>query len=125
MTFEEALEFIEASLESKTSKPLSLLEKEILKAAWENATYSVLADSLYLSIGHIKDLAAVLWQRLSDRMEEKVTKNNFRSLLEKQSTTSDLADTKGEPIASAAAGGSDIDELETYNSHILIVDDIQ
>jgi CheY-like chemotaxis protein len=125
MTFEEALELIESALESKTSKTLSLLEKEILKAAWENATYSVLADSLYLSIGHIKDLAAVLWQRLSDRMGEKVTKNNFRSLLEKQSTTSAIADTKGGPIASAAAGGSDMDELETCNSHILIVDDIQ
>jgi hypothetical protein len=33
MTFEETLEFIESALESKTSKTLSLLEKEILKAA--------------------------------------------------------------------------------------------
>jgi hypothetical protein len=91
MTFEQALEFIEAALESKTSKPLSLLEKEILKTAWKNATYSVLADSLYLSIGHIKDLAAILWQRLSDVMGEKVTKNNFRSLLDRQSTTSAIS----------------------------------
>ncbi|MEG3919609.1 response regulator [Microcoleus sp. POL10_C6] len=124
MTFEEALEFIEAALESKTSKPLSLLEKEILKAAWENATYSVLADSLYLSIGHIKDLAAILWQRLSDVMGEKVTKNNFRSLLEKQSTTSAIVDTKGKLIKIPAAGGSDSDELETCKGNILIVDDL-
>jgi len=127
MTFEEALEFIEAALESKTSKTLSLLEKEILKAAWENATYSVLADSLYLSIGHIKDLAAVLWQRLSDRMGEKVTKNNFRSLVEKQNTTSAIVDAKGEgePMTMASVGESDINELATYKGNILIVDDIQ
>ncbi|MEG4492156.1 response regulator [Microcoleus sp. D3_18_C4] len=124
MTFEEALEFIEAALESKTSKTLSLLEKEILKAAWENATYSVLADSLYLSIGHIKDLAAILWQRLSDVMGEKVTKNNFRSLLEKQSTTSAIVHTKGKLIKIPAAGGSDSDELETCKGNILIVDDL-
>ncbi|MEG4031612.1 MULTISPECIES: response regulator [unclassified Microcoleus] len=124
MTFEEALEFIEAALESKTSKTLSLLEKEILKAAWENATYSVLADSLYLSIGHIKDLAAILWQRLSDVMGEKVTKNNFRSLLEKQSTTSAIVDTKGELIKLAATGESDINELGTCKGNILIVDDL-
>jgi CheY-like chemotaxis protein len=126
MTFEEALEFIEAALNSKTSKTLSLLEKEILKAAWENATYSVLADSLYLSIGHIKDLAAILWQRLSDVMAEKVTKNNFRSLLEKQSTTSAIADAKvqGEPMTMASLGESDIDELGTSKGNILIVDDL-
>jgi CheY-like chemotaxis protein len=124
MTFEEALEFIESALESKTSKTLSLLEKEILKAAWENATYSVLADSLYLSVGHIKDLAAILWQRLSDLMGEKVTKNNFRSLVEKQTTTSAIANAKGEPMTIAAGGGRDIDELETCKGNILIVDDL-
>lgn len=124
MTFQEALEFIEAALEFKTSKTLSLLEKEILKAAWENATYSVIADSLYLSIGHIKDLAALLWQRLSDVMGEKVTKNNFRSLVEKQSTTSAIAHAKVEPMTIAAAGGRDSDELETCKGNILIVDDL-
>ncbi|MEG4228362.1 response regulator [Microcoleus sp. N9_B2] len=126
MTFEEALEFIESALESKTSKPLSLLEKEILKAAWQNATYSVIADSLYLSIGHIKDLAAILWQRLSDVMGEKVTKNNFRSLLEKQNTTTARSDTKvkDEPMTMTAAGGSDIDQLENCKGNILIVDDL-
>ncbi|MCZ0904592.1 response regulator, partial [Microcoleus sp. HI-ES] len=107
MTFEESLEFVEAALESKTSKTLSLLEKEILKAAWQNATYSVLADSLYLSIGHIKDLAAILWQRLSDLMGEKVTKNNFRSLVEKQSTTIAIAKAKGDRrFANAKVGES-------------------
>ena len=106
MTFEEALEFIESALESKTSKTLSLLEKEILKAAWKNATYSALAESLYLSVGHIKDSSSILWQRISDVMGEKVTKNNFRSLLEKQSTTTDLAEVKveGEPMAMASVG---------------------
>ncbi|MEZ2304148.1 MAG: response regulator [Microcoleus sp.] len=124
MTFQEALEFIEAALEFKTSKTLSLLEKEILKAAWENATYSVIADSLYLSVGHIKDLAALLWQRLSDVMGEKVTKNNFRSLVEKQSTTSAIANPKGEFITIVAAEESDSDELENCKGNILIVDDL-
>lgn len=126
MSFEEALEFIASALESKSCKTLTLLEKEILKAAWKNATYSALAESLYLSVGHIKDLAAILWQRLSDVMGEKVTKNNFRSLLEKQSTTTDLAEPKveSEPMAMASVGESDINELGTSKGNILIVDDI-
>lgn len=124
MTFQEALEFIEAALEFKTSKTLSLLEKEILKAAWKNANYSAVADSLYLSVGHIKDLAALLWQRLSDVMGEKVTKNNFRSLVEKQTTTSAIANPKGEFITIVAAEESDSDELENCKGNILIVDDL-
>ncbi|MEG4986988.1 response regulator [Microcoleus sp. BR0-C5] len=126
MTFEQALEFIESALESKTSKPLNFLEQEILKAAWKNATYSAVADSLYLSVGHIKDSSSLLWQRLSDVMGEKVTKNNFRSLLEKQNTTSAIAHTKdeGELMAMGAAETSEINQLETPKGNILIVDDL-
>jgi DNA-binding response OmpR family regulator len=124
MTFTEALEFIESALESKTGKPLTFLDQEILKAAWENANYSVVADSLYLSVGHIKDSSSILWQRISDVMGKKVTKNNFRSLVEKQSTTTAIANEKGESIAIDAAQGSDIDELGTPKGKILIVDDL-
>lgn len=124
MTFEEALEFIESALESKTSKPLNFLDQAILKAAWKNATYSAVADSLYLSVGHIKDSSSILWQRISDLMGEKVTKNNFRSLLEKQSTKTDLANPKDQLITIAAAEESDSDELETCKGNILIVDDL-
>ncbi|MBE9092977.1 response regulator [Tychonema sp. LEGE 07203] len=124
MTFEEALEFIESALESKTSRTLSLLEKEILKAAWENTTYNAVADSLYLSIGHIKDLAAVLWQRLSHVIGKKVTKNNFRSLVEKQNSTTAGAFTRSDRQFVYQSQESDINELENSPGNILIVDDI-
>jgi DNA-binding response OmpR family regulator len=124
MTFTEALELIESALESKTGKPLTFLDREILKAAWENANYSVVADSLYLSVGHIKDSSSILWQRISDVMGKKVTKYNFRSLVEKQNTTTAIANEKVEPIAIDAAQGSDINELGTPKGNILIVDDL-
>jgi CheY-like chemotaxis protein len=59
-------------------------------------------------------------------MGEKVTKNNFRSLLEKQSTTTDLAEAKveGEPMAMASVGETDINELGIPKGNILIVDDL-
>ncbi len=116
MTFEEAVQLIEATLEAKTAKQLTPPEKEILKAAWENDTYTNVAESLYLSTGHIKDLASLLWQRLSDAFEEKVTKNNLRRLLEKQSTTPPMALGKIESI--------DIDKSENTKGNILIVDDL-
>ncbi|BAZ14351.1 response regulator receiver modulated diguanylate cyclase [Calothrix sp. NIES-4071] len=116
MTFEEALQLVEVILEAKTGKQLALPEKEILKAAWENETYSSVADSLYLSVGHIKDLAALLWQRISDVVGEKVTKNNFRNLVEEQNIVPTLASGKTE------------ESYQNQNSYskgnILIVDDL-
>ncbi|MGB7444403.1 MAG: response regulator [Coleofasciculaceae cyanobacterium] len=116
MTFEEALAWVEATLKAKTDKQLTPPEKEILKAAWENETYSAVADSLYLSVGHIKDLASLLWKRLSDLFEEKVTKNKFRHLLLERSTTTTHAPPERED--------RDIDASEDFKGSILIVDDL-
>jgi hypothetical protein len=82
MTSEESLQLIEVTLESKTGKQLTPPEKEIIKAAWDNETYSNVAESLYLSVGYIKDLAYILWQRLSDIFDHKITKNNLRRVIE-------------------------------------------
>src|ERR687885_1793353 len=90
MTLQEAIEWVESTLEAKTGKQLTAPEKGILKAAWENETYNAVADSLYMSVGHIKDLASLLWKRLSDLLGEKVTKSNFRRLLSAQSATPTL-----------------------------------
>jgi len=116
MTLEEALEFVESTLESKTGKQLTPPEKEILKAAWDNETYNAVADSLYMSVGHIKDLASLLWKRLSDLLNEKVTKNNFRRLLLERSTTPTHAPPEIEE--------SDIYHTEDPKGNILIVDDL-
>jgi CheY-like chemotaxis protein len=116
MTFAEALAWVEATLEAKTGKQLTPPEKEILKAAWENETYSAVADSLYLSVGHIKDLASLLWKSLSDLLEEKVTKNNFRRLLLEQSATPTYSLIDIEQ--------SDTERGEDPKGNILIVDDL-
>jgi len=114
LTSEKALQFIKTSLQSKTGKQLTLPEKEILKAAWDNQTYSSVAQNLYLSLGYIKDLASLLWQRLSDTFGEKITKNNLRRVIETLCTTSTPPE---EEIAA-----SDTDENFDPKGNILIVD---
>ncbi|MBR8838889.1 MAG: response regulator [Stigonema ocellatum SAG 48.90 = DSM 106950] len=116
MTLEEAIEWVESTLESKTGKQLTTSEKGILKAAWEDEPYSAVADSLYMSVGHIKDLASLFWKRLSDLLEEKVSKNNFRNLLLQRSAT-------------PTQFPREIAESDTYQTsdpkgNILIVDDL-
>lgn len=116
MTFEEILTFVEATLESKIDKPLTASEIEILKAAWNHETYSNLADSLYLSVSYIKDLASLLWQRLSYAFGEKITKNNFRWVIEARCGTSPSSEEKILEI--------NADEKEDPKGNILVVDDL-
>lgn len=116
MTSEEALQLVEAILQSKTGKRLTPPEKDILKAAWENEPYTNVAESLYLSIGYIKDLAYLLWQRLSDVFGEKITKNNFRRVMEEQSAKP--------PSPEENISENDTDENEDAKGNILIVDDL-
>ncbi|HBK24664.1 MAG TPA: response regulator [Planktothrix sp. UBA10369] len=116
MNFQEAIEFVEAALDSKTAKQLTSSEKEILKAAWDKETYSNLADSLYLSVGYVKDLAAFLWLRLSSAFGQKITKNNFRRVMEVLcGTPQDSEETIEE---------TNTDEIQDPKPKILIVDDL-
>ena len=84
MCFEKYLEVLETNLFSIKGQKLTLVEREILKAAWENYSYTQVADNSYLTVGHIKDIAAKLWKKLSEILGEKVTKANLRLVLEKK-----------------------------------------
>ncbi|MBD2579320.1 response regulator [Oscillatoria sp. FACHB-1406] len=115
MTSEEALQLIEALLNAQTGKQLTLPEREILKAAWNNETYTTVAERLYLSLGYIKDLAAALWQCLSNVCGEKITKNNFRRIMEEQSNKN--------PSTPDNRGERDSHRNEHPKGNILIIDD--
>jgi hypothetical protein len=104
MLFETALQLIESRLKTNTGRHLTSVEKEILKAAWNKEPYNTVANSLYLSVGYIKDLAYPLWQQLSNSLGKKVNKNNFRNLLTEQSVISALSSDK--------IRASDIDQEE-------------
>lgn len=116
MRFEDALAWVESTLIARTNKPLTLPEKEILRAAWDNKTYSHVAESLYLSVGHIKDLASLLWKRLSPVLGEKVTKKNLRRVICEHCATLTHTPT---PIAPREP-----DDPEDVKGNILIVDDL-
>ncbi len=86
MTVEEALKVIKTTLYTNAGKQLTVIEKEILKATWENETYATIAKNSHLSVGHIKDVAYKLWQQLSEILGEKVTKTNLRLVLQKKNS---------------------------------------
>lgn len=70
------------ALSRANESPLSPLEREIITAAWQQQTYSDLATGLYLSEGHVRDVAAALWQKLSQGLQQRVTKKTLRRVVE-------------------------------------------
>ncbi|MEM9217615.1 MAG: NB-ARC domain-containing protein [Cyanobacteria bacterium P01_F01_bin.150] len=82
MNFDDILPFVELALSKTDKDSLSLQQKEILRAAWDNKSYAVVAQELYLSLGHLKDMAAKLWGLLSDCFGEPIRKKTFRAQIQ-------------------------------------------
>lgn len=85
MTFEDALTALESLLkadEPDAGSPFTPTERRILQAAWYQENYQSVASQLYLTEGHVKDVAAALWKHISAVVHTKVTKRTLRGILE-------------------------------------------
>lgn len=68
---------------AKTGKHLEYLEEAILQGTLHGQKYSQIAEDFHLSEGHIRDVACELWKKLSDVLDENVSKANVRFILER------------------------------------------
>jgi len=78
MTINEAIEIVDAALPHSC---LSQVQELILCQAWEGKTYQEIANISGYDAHYIGDVGFKLWQLLSEVLGERVTKNNFRSVL--------------------------------------------
>ncbi|OKH30481.1 hypothetical protein NIES2119_30870 [[Phormidium ambiguum] IAM M-71] len=78
MTIEEALVVVDSIL-----KPgyLNHVQELVLRQSWEGKTYPEIAASSAYDAEYVKNIGYQLWQSLSDKLGEKVTKSNFRSVI--------------------------------------------
>lgn len=83
MSFDDVLYRLKSIYESR-HKSLTPLEEKILEAAWNQESYGSIAQALYLTEGHVRDVAADLWQQLSSMLGTKLTKRTFRGLIEQR-----------------------------------------
>ena len=81
MTVEEALVILEASLEGGR---LNRIQELVFRQVWEGQSYSEIATKFGYDAGYIKNVASGLWRILSQRLGEKVTKNNLQSVLKRR-----------------------------------------
>ena len=68
-----------------TGRHLSDLEVIILRGAWHNQTYEKIAEAENYASNYLsKDIGCRLWGNLSAALQEKVSKKNFKSALQRE-----------------------------------------
>ncbi|MBD2056747.1 hypothetical protein H6F88_12115 [Oculatella sp. FACHB-28] len=80
MTVEEALATVEAIFGKAVFNDL---QEIIFRQSWERKTYPEIAEIAGYDADYVKLVGFQLWQLLSETLDEKVTKNNFRSVLKR------------------------------------------
>ena len=84
----QALRIVDRTLEPDR---LNTVEELVLKECWEGKTYQEIAQASGYDSDYIRVVGSRLWQNLSNAFGEKVTKNNFRSVLRQQARKGDFS----------------------------------
>ncbi|MGB6296718.1 MAG: NB-ARC domain-containing protein [Rivularia sp. (in: cyanobacteria)] len=81
--FQEVLKLVESLIMAKTGKHLSNIEVIVLRGSWKGHKYNQIAGEAGYTDEYVKnDIGPKLWKRLSLALEKKVTKNNFKAIIE-------------------------------------------
>jgi hypothetical protein len=87
MSIEKALALADLVMFTHTGKHLNDLQAIILRKALQGKKYLEIAEFYGCTERHVKDIAYLLWKLLSDALGERVTKSNFRTVLERRLQT--------------------------------------
>lgn len=85
MDIQEVLKLAEELIYEHTGENLDYLQKSILQRTLEGQTYKKIAEETYASETHVRYIGAKLWKILSEILGDKITKANFRTILENTS----------------------------------------
>lgn len=80
MTVDEALAIVETVVDYPS---LNKVQKIVFQQSWEGLSYMEIATSTGYDYDYIKDAGAKLWKLLSKALEEKVKKDNLKSVLKR------------------------------------------
>jgi tetratricopeptide (TPR) repeat protein len=83
MNVDTAINWIDRLLKIETGKHLNDLQIFIIGQVWQGQKYIEIATNYHCTEGHVKDIAAALWQLLSQLLGERVTKTNLKSILQR------------------------------------------
>lgn len=83
MDIKEVLKLADELVLAQTNKHLNDLQERILRGTWEDKDYQEIAQAVNLSEARVREVASDLWQIISKRLGEKVSKSNLRAAMER------------------------------------------
>ena len=85
LTWEKARKIADAVVFKKTAKHLSDLEVRVLEGSWDGKSYEDMAEEYGYSADTIRgEIGFKLWRKLTEALEEGVTKKNFKEPLRRE-----------------------------------------
>lgn len=81
ITIEEALYLVDNAIKPER---LNSVQELIFTQCWSGKTYQEIAEASGYDSDYVRVVGSRLWQLLSESFDEKITKNNFRSILRQQ-----------------------------------------
>ena len=89
MDLKEALKVADKAVYEKKTKHLTDIQKQIFEESWHKRTYEQIAAKFTFSDQHVKNEGSQLWALLTDALDERVTKSDFRAALERYEANSE------------------------------------
>ena len=83
MDIAEVLTLADELIFAKTGKHLDYVQEAILRGTLQDTTYTQIAQEVYSSSSHVRNVGSQLWKILSKELKKDITKTNFRAVLEK------------------------------------------
>ncbi|MFB2924187.1 NB-ARC domain-containing protein [Aerosakkonema funiforme] len=83
MDVQEVLKWADDLILAKTGTHLNSLQQAILAGVWDSQKYHEIANEYHCTEANVKRVAGNLWELISEELDEKVNKKNFRATMER------------------------------------------
>ncbi len=97
MTFEDALALIDTTLDPTHFKNL---HQDIFRLSWQGKSYQEIAETCGYDTDYVRHVGYQLWQKLSQALEQKVTKRNLHVVFRRLEQQSQISGNEAEEMAS-------------------------
>ena len=123
MNADTAIAWIDRLVVVETGKHLNDLQIFTIEQIWLGKKYIEIAEEYHCTEGHVKDIAAALWQLLSQLLSERVTKTNLKSLLQRHAApvTSSPKIIPNYQFIGREAAIARLDELIQQGQHTIVI----
>ncbi|MBW4522138.1 MAG: HEAT repeat domain-containing protein [Scytolyngbya sp. HA4215-MV1] len=120
MKFETVLQLVDDAVFQYEGRHLSDVESFILQGVWEGLTYEEMQQKSQYSFNYLtRDVGPALWKVLSQAFGEKVSKANFRSVIQRLAVNQEKAATSDDKSQASASNYVTNAELNAYRKEYL------